>query len=187
MYHIWHFARSERATATMEFVIVFPIVITLFIAVFETGMILTRQVMLERAMDSTIRLLRLDLVARPDDPAEFATAIRENICANTLVIPDCLDILELDLRDIDQLNYIMPPGDALCINRNDMLRPDENRPFAGRVDDGLDNLMLVRVCVVVDRILPISGFGLNLTRDDTGGLHMVSSTVFVNEPTRRSM
>ena len=31
-------------------------------------------------------------------------------------------------------------------------------------------------------LLPFSGFGLNLTRDDTGGLHMVSTSILVNEP-----
>lgn len=166
----------------MEFVIVFPIVLLLFIAVFETGMILTRQVMLERALDSTVRLLRLDQVVAPEEPDAFAAAVRQNICANTLVIPNCMDVLQLDLRSIDQTNYILPDSNALCINRNDMLPPGANQVFQGRNNDGFDNLMLVRTCVVVDRILPISGFGLNLTRDDTGGLHMISSTIFVNEP-----
>jgi hypothetical protein len=42
--------------------------------------------------------------------------------------------------------------------------------------------MLVRACMIVDRILPFSGYGLNLTRDDSGGLHMMASSIFVNEP-----
>ena len=53
------FARRETGTATLEFCIVFPIIMILFIAVFETAMILIRQVMLERALDNTVRLLRL--------------------------------------------------------------------------------------------------------------------------------
>jgi hypothetical protein len=48
---------------------------------------------------------------------------------------------------------------------------------------GADNeLMMVRACMIIDRILPFSGFGLNLTRDDSGGLHMMAASVFVNEP-----
>ena len=39
----------------MEFVILFPVVITLFIAAFETGMILSRQVLLERSLDEAVR------------------------------------------------------------------------------------------------------------------------------------
>ena len=42
--------------------------------------------------------------------------------------------------------------------------------------------MLVRACAAVDRILPISGLGLELTRDDTGAVHLMAATIFVNEP-----
>jgi hypothetical protein len=34
--------------------------------------------------------------------------------------------------------------------------------------------MMVRACMIIDRLLPFSGFGLNLTRDDSGGLHMMA-------------
>jgi Flp pilus assembly protein TadG len=51
--------RRENATATMEFVITFPIIMILFIAVFETSMIMTRQVMMERTLDQAVRILRL--------------------------------------------------------------------------------------------------------------------------------
>ncbi|QBY00974.1 pilus assembly protein [Rhodophyticola sp. CCM32] len=175
-HHIRRFSRSERATATTEFVIVFPIILILFIAVFETAMILTRQVMLERALDSTVRYMRLtaDLEVTHDQ-------IAENVCANALVIPNCTDILVLDLRVIDQTNYILPDEQTLCVDRDGMVRP-ANTFDPGR-DAGRENqLMLIRVCAVVDRILPLSGFGLNLTRDDTGGVHMTSATIFVNEP-----
>ncbi|WP_375550652.1 MULTISPECIES: TadE/TadG family type IV pilus assembly protein [Rhodophyticola] len=175
-YHIFQFARSERATATTEFVIVFPIILILFIAVFETAMILTRQVMLERALDRTVRFLRItaDLEVTHDQ-------IAQNICANTLVIPQCDDILVLDLRPIDKTNYILPDEQTLCVNRDGMVRPP-NTFDPGRDVNEENQLMLIRACAVVDRILPISGFGLNLTRDDTGGIHMTSATVFVNEP-----
>ncbi len=174
-YHISRFIRSESATATMEFVIVFPIILILFIAVFETAMILTRQVMLERALDRTVRFLRItpNIVATDQQ-------IAANVCQNTLVIPNCDEILVLDLRPIDQINYDLPDEQELCVNRNTSVRPANTFDY-GR--SGAENqLMLIRACAVVDRILPISGFGLNLTRDDSGGLHMTSATVFVNEP-----
>lgn len=166
------FWRDERATATMEFVIVFPIIIILFIAVFETAMILTRQVMLERALDGAVRVLRLTA-----DLTTTHTEIAENICANTLVIPNCNEIIVLDIREVDQLDYVVPDVNTLCIDRDGMVRP------ANTFNPGQENqLMLIRVCAVVDRLLPFSGFGLNLTRDNTGGVHMTSASVFVNEP-----
>ena len=52
-----------------------------------------------------------------------------------------------------------------------------------QLDVGADNQMvLIRSCAVIDRLLPFSGFGLNLVRDETGGLHMVTASIFVNEP-----
>jgi hypothetical protein len=54
---------------------------------------------------------------------------------------------------------------------------------ANQFHPGADNqLMLIRTCALVDRILPISGLGLDLTRDDTGAIHITAATVFVNEP-----
>ena len=41
---ISRFLRTEDGTATVEFVIVFPIIIIIFVAAFETAMLLTRQV-----------------------------------------------------------------------------------------------------------------------------------------------
>lgn len=173
-HHIRQFRRSETATATMEFVIVFPIILILFIAVFETAMILTRQVMLERSLDATVRVLRLtsDLTTTQDEIAAI-------VCENALVIPNCNNVLTLDLRVIDQTSYILPDEGNLCVDRAGVVTP-ANTFDPGRAQE--NQLMLIRACAVVDRILPISGFGLNLTRDDTGGLHMTTATIFVNEP-----
>lgn len=171
--HIARFWRDDRATATMEFVIVFPLVILFFVAVFETGLILSRQVLMERSLDDAVRTLRLvqDITLDADD-------IEDAICDNTRSIPDCDNVLVVDLRVIDQTAYTLPENDVLCVDRDELdIRP--NNAF----NQGQDNeLVLIRACAIVDRILPVSGFGLNLTRDDTGGMHMVAASVFVNEP-----
>ena len=85
--------------------------------------------------------------------------------------------MTLDLRVIDEVNYVLPDEESLCVDRDGVVNP-LNSFSAGAENE----LMLIRVCFVVDRILPISGFGLNLTRDDTGGIHMTAASVFVNEP-----
>lgn len=167
------FARDERATATMEFVIVFPLIMMLFVAVFETGIILTRQVLLEGSLDDAVRVLRLaqNLTVDADD-------IEDAICDNTRAIPDCDNVLVIDLQLIAPPFYDLPEDDVLCVDRNDMTVQPDNR-----FNQGDDNqLMIIRACAIVDRLLPFSGYGLNLTRDDTGGLHMVSTSILVNEP-----
>lgn len=179
---IGRFLRDDRATATMEFVIMFPVVITLFIAAFENGVILTRQVLMERSLDEGVRLLRL--VRDITDPvtgqprALTSDDIAQAICDNTRAIPDCRNVLVVDLRVIDPSTYALPSADVACVDRRDMsIRP------ANEFRQGQDNeLVVIRVCAIIDRILPFSGFGLNLARDDTGGLHIVASSIFVNEP-----
>ena len=172
-HQIRDFTRREEATASMEFVITFPVIMMLFIAVFETSMIMTRQVMLERTLDQAVRILRLanGLTVDADD-------IRTAICDNTSMLPDCDTLLTIDLRDVPRSDYSVPGNQELCIERADATATVNNA-----FNPGTDNqLMLVRACFIVDRILPFSGYGLNLTRDDSGGLHMMASSVFVNEP-----
>jgi hypothetical protein len=173
MQQIRAFARDERATSTIEFVIMFPVVITLFVAVFETGMILTRQVLLERSLDEAVRILRLaqGLTLTADD-------IEEAICDNTSAIPRCDEVLVVDLRRINRSTYDIPTPDVVCVNRNDITVNPGNL-----FQQGQDNeLILIRTCAIIDRILPFSGFALNLVRDDTGGIHITAASVFVNEP-----
>lgn len=169
------FWRDESATATMEMVIMFPLLMIVFIAAFESSMILTRQIMLERTLDMSVRVLRLSqgVITNADD-------VRTTMCNNTSFLPNCSELLEIDLQIVDGTTYEMPSNDEICAGRGEdlIIRPDNDFVIGG------DNeFMLIRTCLVVDRILPISGWGLNLTRDDSGGLHMVSSTIFVNEPT----
>jgi hypothetical protein len=167
------FIRDDRATATMEFVIMFPVVITLFIAVFESGMILTRQVLMERSLDEAVRLLRL-----AQGLTLTANDIEDAICRNTGSIQNCDETLVVDLRRIDRSTYEIPMPDVTCVNRNDL-----TLNLGNSFEQGQDNeLILIRACAVIDRILPFSGFGLNLVRDDTGGMHIVAASVFVNEP-----
>lgn len=167
------FARASDGTATMEFVILFPVIMILFIGSFETSMIMTRQVMLERTLDQAVRVLRL-----AQGVAVTADDIRTTICTNTDMLPDCMALLSVDLQQIDRATYDLPQDTALCIHRNDT----SFVPNTGFTVGADNEIMLVRVCMIVDRVLPFSGFGLNLVRDDSGGLHMLAAAVFVNEP-----
>ena len=169
---ITRYFRREDANATVEFVIVFPIIVLIFVAAFETAMLLTRQVMMERSLDSAVRHLRLT-----SGLSVTHDAIRDNICDNTPILINCQSSLLLDLRVIDQESYNLPDYHTLCVDRSGTVNP------ANEFHPGAENeLMLVRVCALVDRILPISGLGLDLTRDDTGAIHITAATIFVYEP-----
>lgn len=171
--HLRRFWQREDATATMEFVILFPIIMMLFVASFETSMIMTRQVMLERTLDQATRLLRLAQGA-----AVTTADIRDAICDNTSFLPNCDALLTVDLQRIDRATYAVPSDNDICAERGDMIAHPSNS-----FEVGVDNdIMLVRVCLIVDRLLPFSGYGLNLSRDASGGMHMIATSLFVNEP-----
>ena len=110
---ISRFLRTEDGTATVEFVIVFPIIIIIFVAAFETAMLLTRQVIMERSLDSAVRHLRLT-----SGLSVTHDAIRENICENSPVLLNCNEALLLDLRVIDQETYNLPDYHTLCVDRS---------------------------------------------------------------------
>ncbi|GAB5448193.1 TadE/TadG family type IV pilus assembly protein [Gymnodinialimonas sp.] len=177
-FHLRHriraFWKDEAATATLEFVIVFPLLMIVYIAAFETALILTRQIMLERSLDMSTRVLRLAQGVITD-----ASTVRDTMCSNTNLLPNCETLLTIDLQIIDRTVYDMPSNDQVCAGRGNgiVIAPDNE------FEVGADNdFLLIRTCLVVERILPFSGFGLNLTRDDDGDMHMMASTIFVNEP-----
>lgn len=173
-FQLREFWEDETATATLEFTIVFPLLIIVFIAAFETALILTRQIMLERTLDMSVRVLRL-----AQGVITNADTVRDTMCSNTSLLPNCDELLTIDLQLIDSTTYDMPSNDEICAGRgNDIVVAPDNDFDVGEDND----FLLIRTCLVVDRILPFSGFGLNLTRDDSGGLHMMATTIFVNEP-----
>jgi hypothetical protein len=171
-YHIRQFARRDDATATMEFVITFPIIMILFIAVFETSMIMTRQVMMERTLDQAVRILRL-----ANGLTVNAADIRTAICDNTSLLPDCDTLLTIDLREIDRATYACPAIRRCASNAPTPPRRSATPSIrAGQPADAGASLHDRRPHPAV------LGLGLNLTRDDSGGLHMMASSIFVNEP-----
>ena len=139
----------------------------LFIAAFETSMLLTRQVMLERALDQSVRHLRLTtgLSVTHD-------AIRENLCENTVVLNNCDRVPGARPAPDRQDSYVLPDYHTMCLSEDGEVHP------ANRFNPGGQNeLMLIRACARVNRILPISGLGLQLTRDDAGAIHVTAATM----------
>jgi hypothetical protein len=92
---------KESGAVTVEFVILFPFYIFLFVSAFEVGMYLLRQILLDRGLDETVRSLRLGVY-----PASWSTPptrddVKGTVCTNTPVIADCAAQLNLELIDVD--------------------------------------------------------------------------------------
>ena len=165
------FRKDEEASATVEFVILVPMVLWLVFSVIEAGWLATQQTMLNRGLNLAIRDLRLGRLTNPtsDD-------IKQEICDYAGILKNCMSTLTLELAEIDN-----PIGglSATCVDRTTAIEPVVTFDAGSHIDQ---DIMFVRACFVMDPLIPGAGFGAALPKDASGGFHLVAFGAFVNEP-----
>jgi len=163
---------GESGAASVEFVIVFPIFFSVFISAFELGMMNIRAVMLERATDMVVRAIRLN----QGQDFEYED-VRDEICNLSVLLSNCDQILRVEMTPVDKDVWGTLPRQLDCVDRSQEIQPAVN------FTNGVENeLMLVRVCAVIDPFFPTVGIGRTMPKDDTGGYVVSASSAFVNEP-----
>lgn len=163
----------EDGTATIEFALMFPAVITIFVMAMETGVIQIRQVMLDRALDLTVRELRLGrLGGTPTQEDVF-----DRVCANAFLIPNCRENLSMELTPIALDDWERPQTAINCVDHITQISPVNPFTQAGQMRP-----TLVRACLMVDMMFPTSRFGLQMAVDPQGGYRMMSYSFYINEP-----
>jgi hypothetical protein len=168
--------RNEDGSSTVEFVIVLPAFLMIFLSAFESGMMMVRNVMLERAVDMSVRELRLGGATVPD-----FDQLKGLICFYSVVIADCDQVIQIELEPIDTLGWDLNRGDARCIDQSTTINPvDETIYAVGQNND----LMLVRVCALFKPMFPSTPLGMEMPDDGNGNYALVATTAFVNEPSR---
>jgi Flp pilus assembly protein TadG len=169
------FGRDETGTSTVEFVILFPMFMTIFFAAFESGYMMIRNVMLERAVDLAVRDLRLGTPA-PPNPQEF----RDAVCENTYFIQDCQQVVRVQLEPVNMTTWAPIPGPPDCRNYN---LSSQTPPTY--LTGGNNELMMVRVCAMFQPMFPTTGLGLDMQYLGSGGNYaIVVTSAYVNEPSR---
>lgn len=164
--------RREDGTAAMEFVLVVPLILAIFMGSFESGLLMTREILLERAVDMTMRELRLGHYTNVTN-----VMLQKEICSRTIVFPDCQNNIKIQLDRISTTSWQIPAGSAYCVNKG------EPPPPVTTMNTGQDNdLMLVRVCVALPAILPTMGLALHLPMDGHGNYGLIAKSAFVVEP-----
>lgn len=167
--------RREDGTASVEFVLVLPVVFALLLSSAEAGFLQLRYVLLQRALDITVRELRLGQI-----PSPTHDKVKQEICKWTTMMPDCMGSLMVELTPVDTTNWTGLNSPASCVDRSEPLNQQVAPNFTPGTDD---NLMLIRVCGVYDPYFPTIGLGLQITKDSSGAYHLVATSAFVNEPT----
>lgn len=167
------FRRDEAGSVTIEFVIMVPFFLGLFFSSVELGLMTMRHSYLERALDLTVRDIRLSTGFTPSHDQ-----LVEDICERTAMIPNCKDNLQLEMATKDPRNYVELDSNTLCTDRSNT----DTNPVT-RFEDGSENeLMVLRACAKVSPIFPTSAFGAGLAKDDAGDYAIVVLNAFVQEP-----
>ncbi|TYP81654.1 MULTISPECIES: TadE/TadG family type IV pilus assembly protein [Maritimibacter] len=165
--------RREDGTASIEFVILFPALMTLFLSSFEMSVLLLRSVMLDKSLDTTVRELRLGLV-----DTQTQGALKTTLCNRAPIISNCNSNLLVELTPISTDTWSFPAGNTTCTDQSAEIQPVVNVTF------GLANdIMIVRACAKVDPFFAPSKWVLDLAPlDEAGQYAVVAASTFVNEP-----
>ena len=165
--------RSDSSgSSSIEFVLLFPAAMMIFLSTFEIGMYLTRQVFLDRGLDMAVRDIRLttELPFAYDD-------LRTLICDNTVLIDGCEEAIKIEMFRFDPRVGFSVPETMDCVDRAEEIQPVRS------YEVGQENeMMYIRLCALFEPYFPSSIFAADLVGPH-GEFAMMSHAVYVTEPT----
>ncbi len=171
------FRGNEDGNSTVEFVILFPAFIAIFLASFESGLMMVRNVMLERGVDLAVRTLRLTSVDPDYD------SIKQEVCDYADIFSNCMDLIHVEMEPVDMDDWIMP-GAPKCIDQD----PDTDDGEDAISGGGNNELMMLRVCALFKPYFPGTTLGMQMpvyyADDGEKKYALIATSAFVNEPTR---
>jgi len=165
------FRRDQDGVAAFDFVLIFPVYFMLFLASFETAMLMTRQILLDRGMDQAVRIVRLNTVNPPN-----YEELRSMICQGSGLIADCETSLKLEMWRQDPRGTMVYDSTPDCVDRSLEVQPAS---VFGVGDQ--NQVMFLRACVAYKPFFPTATIGTAIT-DAAGEYQLVATTVYVSEP-----
>lgn len=162
---------DRSGAAAVEFALIVPVLLALVFSTLEAGWIMVQSIMLDRALDTTVRELRIGSFANPTQ-----AAMRQRICAEAFVLVNCNSALALEMFHITNGSGY-PADSARCVNRDSPIAPVLRFTPGGRTET-----VFVRACFVVEPLTPGIGLGLALPKDSSGAHRIIAKSGFVNEP-----
>ena len=164
--------RREDGSMVVEFALWFPIFVALLGAAVELGMISVRHMMLERGLDVAIRHVKLNTANPPQHDQ-----LKDIICQEAMVIPDCSNAVKLEMRPQNLRNWVEIPTAADCVDRSEDVQP------ASVYTPGTPHeMMILRACAKFKPIFPTTALGATLSVDGAGEFGLIATNAFVQEP-----
>lgn len=187
------FARAENGASTIPAVLFLPLLLSIMFSSVEIGLLNLRQVLLDRGLDQTVRILRLGQAVLPADQTQALTMIKRSICTNIAFVQSCMQDLTVEIFEVDRQitvsgttkNPIVTRNwtssgrgtKASCTDRN-LTSPPVTTLNRATPDD----LMLVRACLKVNPVMPTYALGSILVKDSSDMVALVSTSAWVREP-----
>jgi hypothetical protein len=175
------FLADEGGTATIEFVLLVPVILMIFFASFESSMSMIRHVMLERGVDIVVRNIRLGIYS-----GMTHRELKEKICEQGLLAgpaATCRASLRIWMQPINTATFAMVAPPRSCVDKSAPVDINFD-PGGAEFAFGTDNeIMLLRICLKAEPLFPTTIVGARLIADETDGSYaLVTTSVFVNEP-----
>ncbi|MGK7752018.1 MULTISPECIES: TadE/TadG family type IV pilus assembly protein [unclassified Roseovarius] len=163
---------DEGGSASVEFVIIFPVYLSFMLMSIELGFVTMRHTLLERGLDIAVREVRLGTGTAPqhDD-------IKDLVCDNAIMVLNCKEKLRLEMRPANIFALQTLDTTADCTDKAEPAKPV--RSFTPGV---ANQLMLMRACYKYEPFFPKEVLGSALEKDGSGEASIVSMTAFVQEP-----
>lgn len=168
----------EDGNATVEFVIIFPVFFLFFMVIFELGLLMTRYMMFDRALDISVREMRLS------ENREFTKdQVRTLLCAQTVILNNhCEEDLTIELvrlTDVSGNSWTFPAEDAQCRDYGEDVIPVTQFDSPTKSNE----VVFVRACMSMKPFFEAAGLGAFLTRNTTPDrLNMIAVSAFAVEP-----
>ena len=160
-----NFARDQKGTSSIEFILIFPLFFMMFALSIESGFLTTQKIFLERAVDMTIRKLSLDT----EWDTMTADLIAEKICEEG-VLSDCTNRLTIEAYVVDPSTGSFTLGPVKCIDISEDPEVQPANSYSG--DGGYDEYLFIRVCLLVEPLFTATPLTPTLQLNSSGGYYL---------------
>jgi len=156
----------------LEFVILMPLIFSIFIMSWDLSLYSLRQVLLDRGLDQTVRYIRLNTRANMTHDQ-----IKTMICQASGNTGDCQETLRLEMVKVNPRNFASMDPNVDCVDKSLPISPERGFTLGKQHD-----LMILRACLKFDPLIAATGVGFNYTVDGEGQAALYAISAFVQEP-----
>lgn len=166
------FVRGQSGSMVIPFALWAPMFMIFMISSVELGLMTIRHSALERALDITVRDVRLGTGTQWDH-----LSLKESICDQAAVLPACMTTMHLEMIQLDMRNFSEPDYYPDCVDLAEDVTPQRNF-----VSGQSNQVMFLRACYKYTPFSPAGFLGGAMTVDREGYTALVASSAFVQEP-----